>query len=227
MGFISTITAWIKRPKELNAVGETRKALEVDRPLLNLEPGFHKDGTLAEISITKGDLKIIQMPFVVDKDTCYFIYTDGACDYNGKAHAKGSWAFYVPASRIQRSGLLITLATDEWHSNNKAELTAIIKALEYAKQTGMRRVKIHTDSKYCIGCIGGTMLPVKNQLYFTEINALAQFFDSIELEYVAAHVNNHFNNLVDDLCRRELGKGGIRPNYKYAKGYGKFKRKPR
>ena len=77
------------------------------------------------------------------KDSSYTIYTDGSCQ-NGK----GGWAYVVVKDGVivdEKSGALPDFPT----TNNRAELTAILKVLEchYGDLT------IISDSEYSIKCV--------------------------------------------------------------------------
>ena len=68
------------------------------------------------------------------------IYTDGACKGNPGA---GGWG-----ALLEHNGRTRELSGGEAHTtNNRMELTAVIRALE-ALRKPPRRVRVHTDSKY-------------------------------------------------------------------------------
>lgn len=70
------------------------------------------------------------------------VFTDGACAHNGRANAKASWAIVFPdRPDLDDSGLL-----EDQHTNNRAEFTAAIKALE--KTNGP--IHIYSDSMLLI-----------------------------------------------------------------------------
>lgn len=75
-----------------------------------------------------------------------FLYTDGGATGNGKAHAKASWAFALPALQIAYSGPVL----GEKQTNNTGELTAIYEGLRYLfyNITTFDIVTIITDSGY-------------------------------------------------------------------------------
>lgn len=89
--------------------------------------------------------------FSAEKSVAYkfHIYTDGACEPNPGA---GGWAFVVIESGVEinnRNGGDIST------TNNIMELTGILSALEYAKQSGLPVADtiIYSDSQYCVrGC---------------------------------------------------------------------------
>ena len=73
------------------------------------------------------------------------VYVDGACRNNGQQNPQGGcgvyWAEYHP---LNTSEYLI----GDKHTNNRAELTAVIIALEKAKQIQTQNMHISTESKY-------------------------------------------------------------------------------
>lgn len=76
------------------------------------------------------------------------IYTDGSSLSNGQANAWGGVGVYFgPADKRNISEPL----TGTKHTNQRAELTAIVRALEVAPKD--RRVVIVTDSRYSIDCV--------------------------------------------------------------------------
>lgn len=71
-------------------------------------------------------------------------YTDGAAKNNGKKNCIASWAVCAENDKeLELTGLV-----EKNPSNNAAELTAAIKACEYAKAIGQNEIQIVTDSKY-------------------------------------------------------------------------------
>lgn len=74
-------------------------------------------------------------------------YTDGACTGNGKPHCKASWAVMATINNnLSCSGMVDT----QRPSNQVAEITAVLKALEIAKREGLKKIIIVTDSKYVV-----------------------------------------------------------------------------
>ena len=70
------------------------------------------------------------------------IYTDGGCLGNP---GPGGWAF----AAYEDDSLLKSLSGGEKDTtNNKMELTAVIKALEYSIDSNHKKIEILTDSQY-------------------------------------------------------------------------------
>lgn len=144
------------------------------------------------------------------------IYTDGACHNNGQSDARGAWAYYVPSASIERSGRLPQVEFGT-HTNQKAELYAILQALQYARDIPVA-VCIYSDSDYSIKCvtqwIGGWKRngwrtakgePVKNQSLIRAIDHEMSVAVGIRVfKHVAGHAGVHGNEVCDTLCRRVL-----------------------
>ena len=132
------------------------------------------------------------------------VYTDGSCLGNPGA---GGWSFL-----ILNDGKLITKSGSVKNStNNRMELTAAIKALEYLKDENSLR--INTDSNYLKNGINEWIFkwkknnwlnskkePVKNKTLWIELDLLTKNKD-IYWNWVKAHNDNKFNNMVDSLAR--------------------------
>jgi len=124
------------------------------------------------------------------------IYTDGAARAN-----PGPAAFaYV----IQRDGQddveekgRMGIAT-----NNVAEYTALIKALEHAKELGGRRLAIHSDSELMVNQMKGAY-KVKNaglRPLYEDARRLWEEFDHVTIR----HVRREENSRADALCNEAL-----------------------
>jgi len=132
------------------------------------------------------------------------VYTDGSCLGNPGA---GGWSFI-----ILKDGKLISKSGSVKNStNNRMELTAAIKALEYLKDENS--LKINTDSNYLKSGINEWIFkwkknnwlnskkePVKNKTLWIELDLLTKNKD-IYWNWVKAHNDNKFNNMVDSLAR--------------------------
>jgi ribonuclease HI len=141
------------------------------------------------------------------------IYTDGACKGNPGA---GGWG-----ALLQRGAKTKELYGGEpITTNNRMELTAVIRALE-ALEPGSR-VRLHTDSQYVQLGISGWIKswkkngwrtaakqPVKNDDLWRRLDELAGQHD-IEWLWVRGHDGNVGNERADVLANlgvAQLGKG--------------------
>ena len=84
-------------------------------------------------------------------------------------------------------------------TNNVAELTAILRALENIKNKNMPIV-IYSDSNYAIGVLTGNMRATKNRELIAQIQAEMAKCPRLQLLKVKAHVGIQYNEHVDRLC---------------------------
>ena len=132
------------------------------------------------------------------------IYTDGSCLGNPGA---GGWAFLI----LKGDQLISKSGSAKNSTNNRMELTAAIKALEYLKDEKI--LKINTDSNYLKNGINiwiynwkknnwlnSKKENVKNKELWIELELLTKNKD-IYWNWVKAHNDNKFNNMVDSLAR--------------------------
>ena len=140
------------------------------------------------------------------------IYTDGACVGNP---GPGGWAAII----IQESNKIEIFGGEKLTTNNRMELTAAIKALEYCdseekKQLSLKQIKIYTDSTYLKDGITlwintwqknnwktSDKKNVKNvDLWKTLIDAVNS--NQIEWNWVKGHTNDPLNELADKLAKK-------------------------
>lgn len=82
------------------------------------------------------------------------IFCDGACSRNGKRFAKAGFGLHVRLDGGTLSEVSEPLKRDEPQTNQRAELRALERALEYAIEAPEDVcVRIYTDSEYGIDCI--------------------------------------------------------------------------
>jgi ribonuclease HI len=133
------------------------------------------------------------------------IYTDGACKGNPGA---GGWGVL-----LQYDGRKRELYGGEAHTtNNRMELTAVIRALEALKRRC--KVRLHTDSQYVQlgisvwihnwkkrGWRTADNKPVKNDDLWRRLDVLATRHD-IDWVWVRGHAGNDGNEQADALANR-------------------------
>lgn len=78
-----------------------------------------------------------------------YVYTDGACHNNGKENAVAGIGIYF--NKDNENNVSIKLEGDNL-TNNIAELTAIIKAIQIIKKFDIEKKVIVSDSEYAIKC---------------------------------------------------------------------------
>ena len=137
-------------------------------------------------------------------DTIY-IYSDGACKGNP---GPGGWGALLVSSghRKEISG------GEANTTNNRMEMTAVIRALESLKRPST--VEVHTDSQYVQKGISEWMpgwkrrnwhtadgKPVKNQDLWLQLDALSQLH-RIEWKWVRGHAGHPENERADALANQ-------------------------
>ena len=129
------------------------------------------------------------------------IYTDGSCKNNGKTNAKASYAVFF--SKSDHRNICELLSGEQ--TNNRAELSAIYKALQilYNDQTSKyKNIIIFTDSLYSLNSITiwsvlwkennwktKNKKDVKNKDLIQDILSYIKLFPNIKLQYIKAHTN--------------------------------------
>lgn len=135
------------------------------------------------------------------------MYTDGACRGNP---GPGGWGVLLRFGEAEKTLYGGEPAT----TNNRMELTAVIKGLEALKKPC--RVKITTDSKYVLSGITEWMAnwkqrnwktankkPVLNVELWQELDALVGQHQ-IEWEWVKGHSGHPENELADQLANQGI-----------------------
>ncbi|OIQ86570.1 ribonuclease HI [mine drainage metagenome] len=140
-----------------------------------------------------------------NEKTTVDIYADGACKGNPGRGGWGAWLSYGGRERELFGGELLT-------TNNRMELTAVIRALE-ALTRGCR-IRLHTDSQYVQKGISewihgwkmrgwrtADKKPVKNDDLWRRLDELSQQHE-IEWIWVRGHNGNVGNERADVLANR-------------------------
>ena len=135
------------------------------------------------------------------------IYTDGACSGNP---GKGGWGALIQENdnetKISGSAMNTT--------NNRMELTAVIKALELYEKP--REIEIFTDSKYVMQGITEWIKNWKNNQWKTSqkkdvknkdlwlLLDLASEKHNIEWKWVKGHAGDYGNEIADKLATQAV-----------------------
>jgi ribonuclease HI len=135
------------------------------------------------------------------------IYTDGACRGNP---GPGGWGALLLSGEHERELSGAEVAT----TNNRMELTAVIRALEALKRPMQGRV--YTDSQYvrrgvlewlpqwkARGWKTADKQPVKNQDLWETLDELVKRHE-LEWHWVKGHSGNAGNERVDQLANRAI-----------------------
>ena len=129
------------------------------------------------------------------------IYTDGGSRGNPGPAAAGFILTDKNNTTLQAKGFFLGKST-----NNAAEYTAIVKALEAAKQIGAERVTVFSDSQLLVRQING-QYKVKSELlrpiFRQTINLLNEF-----KSWTVQHILRDKNKEADKLVNQALDMGG-------------------
>jgi ribonuclease HI len=163
-----------------------------------------------------------------ESDNVLIVFTDGACSGNGTSHARAAYAVIWPEHTDLDGAYL--LRADEKHTNNRAELTAILHAIRQADRLDPDKrstLIIYTDSMLAVNSLTKWMKqwkannwmksstvppsPVLNQDILSKIDEAMQQRKMV-LRHVRAHTKSttyeaHYNNLVDKLAVAALAAG--------------------
>ena len=154
-------------------------------------------------------MKLITVYFLLM--TTRIVYTDGSCLSNGTRYAKAGVGVYFGDDDPRN--LSEKLPEKYKQTNNVAELTAVIRALEILNQDTKTPVKICTDSIYVQKGITQWInnwkknnwkttkgSDVENKELWMQLDLLKSDFDSIEFVYVTAHKGVKGNEKADELA---------------------------
>jgi ribonuclease HI len=140
------------------------------------------------------------------------IYTDGACKGNP---GPGGWAAIIMLENIKKE----ISGGERLTTNNRMELTAAIKSLEYCEaqkksQPALEHIKIFTDSIYVKEGITiwinkweknnwktGDKKNVKNVDLWKKLKELTKS-KQIEWSWIKGHSDNPMNDLADRLAKK-------------------------
>jgi ribonuclease HI len=120
-------------------------------------------------------------------------YTDGAC--SGNPGPAGLGVVLVHDSEQRELSEYLGVGT-----NNVAELTAILRALEAHIGSPLPLV-VHTDSQYAIGVLSKGWKPKVNQALIESIKERMREVKQLKLVYVPGHAGVPLNERADQLAR--------------------------
>lgn len=126
------------------------------------------------------------------------IYTDGACSGNP---GPGGWG-----AVLVWNGVVKEISGGELRTTNqRMELTAVIRALESLKRPC--EVTVCTDSQYVAGTMTRGWKRKANLDLWTRLDELCRMH-TVEFEWVQGHAGNNYNERADRLARAAIPRGG-------------------
>ncbi|XP_055597124.1 ribonuclease H1-like [Uranotaenia lowii] len=149
--------------------------------------------------------------FLEDDEGYVHVYTDGSCEGNGTAAACAGLGVYFGEGHA----LNVSKPVSGRPTNNCGEIQAASLAVRLAKENGVKRLMINTDSKFLIDSITkwvkgwkrnnwklATGKPVKNEIDFKELDReLADNKIEVKWNHVDAHCGILGNERADALAR--------------------------
>ena len=127
------------------------------------------------------------------------VYCDGACSGNP---GPGGWAFMIPALGVEKSGFIDNT------TNNRMEITAVIKALEWlnSRYSNLADIEIITDSQYVVNTMTKNWKKNKNIDLWHMLDYLLSFNWQLTWTWVKGHADNQYNARCDELAVSEYKK---------------------
>lgn len=139
------------------------------------------------------------------------IYTDGACSGNP---GPGGWAALLlfPTGNQKISGF------EKETTNNRMELKAVIQSIGLALELGYTKIDIYSDSAYVVNAVKDKWIKkweqnnwktstgndVKNKDLWLMLRLILKKFREINLIKIKGHSGIKYNEIVDQLARREI-----------------------
>ncbi|XP_076232472.1 ribonuclease H1 isoform X2 [Calliopsis andreniformis] len=198
----------------------TKKILQVRKRLISQVDGSSKDNNPSSskrrtilldltTSISTNSEHKESSDYIIDNNGYVNVYTDGACSSNGGKNPRaGIGVWFGDNHPLNVSQPVVGRAT-----NNMAEIQAVTIAAKQAKEAGIGKLKINTDSKFLLQCIQNWMprwkangwktinnKPVINK---TELLEMEEALTSLTVDWnhVNGHVGIYGNEMADKLAR--------------------------
>ncbi len=143
-------------------------------------------------------------PVTASSPDAWVAFTDGACSGN-PGPAGAGMVVIRPGGRIEEGYEFLGTAT-----NNIAELTAILRALE-AIPADVPQILVHTDSQYAIGVLQKGWKAKVNQELIAKTRSLLAKRPQARLVYVPGHAGVPMNERADELAREAISRAKSKP----------------
>lgn len=127
-------------------------------------------------------------------------YTDGASRGNPGPAAAGFILTETGGTQLQAKALFLGRTT-----NNVAEYTAVVKALETAKQIGTKQIKLFSDSELLVKQINGQYKVKSEQIrpLFQKTIELLEKFEGWKVQHITRDKNQQADSLVNKALNLE------------------------
>lgn len=142
------------------------------------------------------------------------IYADGACRMNGSPDAIAGWAFCVLKDNeliYKKSGKIVP------GTNNMGELSAILHALRYLKDSEINQATLYSDSSYCVKGILEWRFNWKKYNWYRDKQqtkelknrclwqAIDRALEDVDIDFilVKGHSNIKWHDYVDNMAKEE------------------------
>ncbi|XP_052893475.1 ribonuclease H1-like [Anopheles moucheti] len=150
--------------------------------------------------------------FQRDEDGFVKVYTDGSCEGNGTSRAAAGFGVYFDEGHALNTSKPVSGRA----TNNCGEIQAASSAIRTARENGVQRLAINTDSKFLIDSATKWMPgwkerdwtlanggPVKNKADFQELDRELRTGNmQVKWNHVDAHRGNLGNERADQLARK-------------------------
>lgn len=132
------------------------------------------------------------------------IYTDGSNTYNGKPHSFGGYAYIIEFDGYEiEGGNSMPVNEDDPVTNNKAELLAIIDALDFVcteKLFLSDEINIYSDSQWCVKCGNLEWKRLKNHELWNRFNKLVHQLAMKRIKVKLNWVRGHNGHVMNERC---------------------------
>ncbi len=130
------------------------------------------------------------------------VWVDGSCFPNSKGRLNFGWAYVIfdGEGELHRASGNDVPVEAHRHRNVAGEIQAVLQALEWCREQGIRAAEIHFDYQGLASWVEGTWKTrtAFTQAYKERVRALGM---SLTWHKVQAHSGDVYNDLVDRLAR--------------------------
>lgn len=135
------------------------------------------------------------------------IYTDGSNVHNGFPHSYGGYGYVIKIhDELVTGGGSMQVNKIKPVTNNRAELLAIIEALNVVLSSDLTDISIqlYSDSQWCVKCANGEWSMKKNIDLWTQFNKTKKEClrrnIALSIQWVKGHDGLELNEMADDIA---------------------------